>query len=547
MIGRRSKPTHEREETAQSPRGFDDFEMKLGDMMRGERATMGKSLLDVQRELRIKANYIAAIENCDPDAFETQGFIAGYVRSYARYLDLDPDATFAQFCQESGFQTAHGMDSAAGHARKEPRVAAPLQGERDPFRDPALPFSPADDGFFARLEPGAIGSVTVLVALIAALGYGGWSVLQEIQRVQVSPVDQTPLVLSELDPLDGAMASADASDGTDPAAAATGPQTARSGAPSGAGVFAPPSAEGLDRLYRPQALDVPVLIARDAPISSLDPSQFGSFAERTPSIAPDSAAADRARLATATGPDALPRDILTGDGLHVVAARPSWVRIRDGADEVLYTGILNAGETWAVPADATDPTIEVGESSAIYYVAGGRSFGPTGPRGAVTEDFALEPAVIAAILPEADLRADADFAEVLAGLGKPVDAPLPTPRVVETVSDSVTIVATREAWVRVRAASGTVLYETVMQPGDFYTVPQTEGEPTIRTGNAGAIYFAASGQTFGPYGANGEVADNLALSVDTITATFAAVDIEQNTPLARAVAGLNAAQVTGAD
>ncbi len=59
--------------------------------MRGERATMGKSLLDVQRELRIKAAYIAAIENRDPSAFDTPGFIAGYVRSYARYLGMDPD------------------------------------------------------------------------------------------------------------------------------------------------------------------------------------------------------------------------------------------------------------------------------------------------------------------------------------------------------------------------------------------------------------------------------------------------------------------------
>ncbi len=59
--------------------------------MRGERATMGKTLLDVQRELKIKAAYIAAIENADPSAFETPGFIAGYVRSYARYLGMDPE------------------------------------------------------------------------------------------------------------------------------------------------------------------------------------------------------------------------------------------------------------------------------------------------------------------------------------------------------------------------------------------------------------------------------------------------------------------------
>ena len=82
MIGRRSSKVVEK--SAEELRGFDAFELRLGDVMRGERATMGKSLLDVQRELRIKAAYIAAIENCDPQAFDTPGFIAGYVRSYAR-------------------------------------------------------------------------------------------------------------------------------------------------------------------------------------------------------------------------------------------------------------------------------------------------------------------------------------------------------------------------------------------------------------------------------------------------------------------------------
>ena len=73
-----------------SLKGFDQYEMLLGDELRGERATIGKSLLDVQRDLKIKASYIAAIENCDPTVFESQGFIAGSVRSYARYLELDP-------------------------------------------------------------------------------------------------------------------------------------------------------------------------------------------------------------------------------------------------------------------------------------------------------------------------------------------------------------------------------------------------------------------------------------------------------------------------
>ena len=43
------------ESAAQKLRGFDDYELTLGDVMRGERATKGKSLLDIQRDIKIRA------------------------------------------------------------------------------------------------------------------------------------------------------------------------------------------------------------------------------------------------------------------------------------------------------------------------------------------------------------------------------------------------------------------------------------------------------------------------------------------------------------
>ena len=129
-MGRKSDTGDERDMA--KPQGFDDFDMRLGDLLRGERATLGKSLLDVQRELRIKASYIAAIENCDPSAFDTPGFIAGYVRSYARYLGMDPEETFAAFCAESGFSTAHGMSEKASTIRKADAVAQAPRA-RDPL------------------------------------------------------------------------------------------------------------------------------------------------------------------------------------------------------------------------------------------------------------------------------------------------------------------------------------------------------------------------------------------------------------------------------
>ena len=71
-------------------KSYGPYEYALGDELRGERATLGKTLLDIQRDLRIKAAYIAAIEDAKPEVFPNPSFVAGYVRSYARYLGDGP-------------------------------------------------------------------------------------------------------------------------------------------------------------------------------------------------------------------------------------------------------------------------------------------------------------------------------------------------------------------------------------------------------------------------------------------------------------------------
>ena len=171
MIGRRK--SRKTEDIDVAPKGFHDFDLRLGDMMRGERATLGKSLLDVQRELKIKASYISAIENADPSVFETPGFIAGYVRSYARYLGMDPERAFDAFCLESGFSTAHGMSDEASSIKKSraAEIIATSSAGRDPFAQPSTPFVPTGDAFLSRVEPGAIGSTLVLVTLLGAIGF----------------------------------------------------------------------------------------------------------------------------------------------------------------------------------------------------------------------------------------------------------------------------------------------------------------------------------------------------------------------------------------
>jgi len=402
MIGRRFSRNVEVDEA--DMRGFDAFELRLGDLMRGERATLGKSLLDVERELRIRANYVAAIENCDPSAFDTPGFIPGYVRSYARYLGMDPDQAFKTFCAESGFSIAHGMSAEASSIRKPGK--APLRKPRndDPLMMPNTPFLPASESFLARIEPGAIGSALVLVALIGAIGYGGWSVLRQVQQVQLAPVENTPVVLADLDPLSGAAVTRD---------------EALADAGDAAGVFQPPQDERLSRLYRPKALDVPVMVARDAPISTLDPREVGTLSPQTPEA--DRASGIELALREAQGLDAeapaTPKVVADAPPeLQVVAVRPSWVRVRAADGSVIFEGIMNAGESYEVPATEEPPTLRVGESGAVYFAVSGQHYGPAGARGSVTSNLALTPEALTERYAVADIEADQDLMQYVAEL-----------------------------------------------------------------------------------------------------------------------------------
>lgn len=401
MIGRRFSRKAEIEEV--EARGFDAFEVRLGDLMRGERATLGKSLLDVERELRIKASYVAAIENADPASFDTPGFIPGYVRSYARYLGMDPDQAFRAFCAESGFSIAHGMSEEASSVRKTGISARRKASLNDPLVSPSTPFLPASESFLTRIEPGAIASALVLVVLIGAIGYGGWSVLRQVQQVQLAPVENTPIVLADLDPLVNVMPSA---------------QEARSGEEA-SGVFKPPQDERLSRLYRPKALDLPVMVARDAPISTLDPREGGTLGPGAPAVDRDGREA-LAGLDTdpgQAGDPARPQVVAEGmPDVRLVAVRPAWIRVEAADGSVIFEGILNAGDNYDVPATEDPARLRVGESGAVYFAVNGQHYGPAGARGSVTSNLVLIPEDLTARYALADISADQDLMRYVAEL-----------------------------------------------------------------------------------------------------------------------------------
>lgn len=383
----------------------------LGDAMRGERATLGKSLLDVQRELRIRASYVAAIENCDISAFDAPSFIAGYVRSYARYLNMDPDWTFRRFCAESGFQPTHGMAPSASGPKPGRRPSDPAEA----LSNPRALFIPQQKSFWSDIEPRAVGSILVLAGLVCGLAYGGWTVLQEVQRVTLTPGEEAPVVITALDPTENA--------------ALTGTVVDESEADTLAQSL--PRPEGLDRVYRPQILEAPVLNARDGPIAAIDPA-LPEVTEASADVAAlEQTAGDVAEIASIVPVSASPTQAMRygpqlplgelavrtvapdAPELELLASRPAWVRVTSADGTVLLEKTMDAGERFTLPKLEEPPILRAGNSGAVYFAVNGQTYGPVAPGAQVVKNVELSPENLTANFDFADISADPELAKMI--------------------------------------------------------------------------------------------------------------------------------------
>ena len=134
MIGLRgNSPSQSHDEAVALPHGFDDPDIRLGDLMRGRaRATLGKSCWTSSGNCA-SASYVATNRECDISAFDTPSFIAGYVRSYAlswHGFGLDLPA----FLPGSGFQPAwHGARRCQAEAAAPPSDPAEALANLNPI------------------------------------------------------------------------------------------------------------------------------------------------------------------------------------------------------------------------------------------------------------------------------------------------------------------------------------------------------------------------------------------------------------------------------
>ena len=391
-------------------RGYDEYEVTLGDEMRGERASLGKTLLDAEYDLRIKADVIRAIEDCDLDGFPNDSVVAGYVRSYARYLGLDRDDCYRRFCAESGFRSPvsalGGFEQPAQSGGGLHNIVAAPAALGSGLTQSRFAVRSAPARLSARINLGGLTSALAMLGLIAGLGYGGYALLQDIQRVGFAPLPEAPEVVSE-----APLISAPLVEG---------------------GLLRRPDAnayqgDGVLAAIAPAEFPPPVLPARDGPISAIDPATSGLFPGRDPArdMAQDLAqdlAISNGPAPTETGPESIFAAVADAEPVlaetepaeavpagppkvNIHATETAWIRVSDVDAAVIFQGILAAGDRYEVPGRFTAPVLRAGNAGAVYLLVDGAPYGPLGSSGGVVKNLSLRAADIERRFPLASAAA----------------------------------------------------------------------------------------------------------------------------------------------
>ncbi|MBB3267141.1 cytoskeletal protein RodZ [Azospirillum sp. OGB3] len=401
----------------------------VSDTLRETRESLGYDLREVATMLRIRYPYLQAIEAGRFEDLPGTTYAAGFLRSYAECLGLDPDTILTRY-----------KDEAAGRTRSQ-QLYFP---------------TPVPEG---RI-PG--GTVLLGTMVLAGIVYGGWYYLSATDRSMVDLVPTLPdRLVSLLDTLPfnanqtggqngggqngGGQTAALPAPAESPAAPASVPTVMAEAPPAlaVAPVVAPPAAGGASTAVpapaaptatapapaaqapaKPAVAPAPVAAqpspaapgkptasaAAPAPAPAApstmvnvppppaeDDESEGATQEPTPLTPAAPAIASLPPAAPAAPPPAadgaLPSKVYgtqnAASRIQLRATQDSWIQVRDNSGEIIFTRVLKPGDLYRVP-DRSGIRVRTGNAGGLIVVTDGVDGAPMGAVGQVLRDVSLD-------------------------------------------------------------------------------------------------------------------------------------------------------------
>jgi cytoskeleton protein RodZ len=314
-----------------------------GDVLRQQREALGLDLEGAAAALRIKPDYLAALEAGRPDLLPGPPYAIGFVRAYSDHLGLDGSEVLRRFKAETA-----GLDA-------KPDLSFPM-----PLGERSIP-----------------GKAMLLLALILALcGYGTWYYLSTDERARPERVAAVPSGLLSPPGAPGTSETAAQPSAEPPSKTpATEPAGVIPGTPAASGSEPGPTAE-------------PAMAVPAPPPPQYSAALSGAAAQpMLPATAPISASPPTAP------PEEGPRayGVLDGPARIIIrATADSWIQIRNTDQSLLFTRVLKAGESYRVP-DRPGVSMRTGNAGGLEITVDGQPAPSIGPNGAVRKHVSLEP------------------------------------------------------------------------------------------------------------------------------------------------------------
>ena len=530
----------------------------IGSDLKATRVRNGLDLVAVARSLRIRLEYLLALEEGRFADLPGSVYAIGFVRTYAEHLGIDGEAAVDAYKQETLGQ------------RAETKLLFPTPEPEN------------------RMPKGwLIGLSLALFALI----YAGWYYAENKDQFVIEPVAQVPERLAAPEAAETPPQPAVRNEPAAPVKPAKPPEAAETAAAAivqpipMAAVTAEPVADPAPESVaqaetQPQPQTQPVAasqaVAEAEPAPAVEAAAVRPMAvvER-PEPRAEAQAELQARIATETRApsvsagqtaEGINRRLLNaGDGQALQGPSPASVPV----DVVAYPLPSRPRAALAVPA------VEIAEPAspaATEYQTATVEAAPPSPPPAVAEDqvaAVVEPApadppqvtaddqVATIVDPTPSIPAPAAAAGQVTTIVDPVPPSVP-PTAPQTEAPSepqnaiqstlasvptsaataawatggehvpqiygagnwnarVVVQARADAWVQVTTESGDLLLTRVLRNGDKFLAPPRD-DIVLTTGNAGALEIFVDGNRLPSIGALGEVARNLSLSADWLMA-----------------------------
>ena len=315
------------------------------------RNSLGWKLTDIADALRIRVEYLAALEAGSLEGLPGPAYAMGFLRAYADYLGFDGKDIVRRFKAEQTSLNA------------KPELTFPM-----PLTERGIP-----------------GSGLLLTALIlVGLGYGTWYYLSSDKGDALPQVEAVPAQLAPKPPAP-----------TKPVTAATpvAPAPALAVTPQSAPLPAPATTTATTTPPIPPTTPVPAIIVPESPQTAVpQPPQTAAVsppAEPAPVIAPRPAAPVVAPAASAVAPTT---ESVTSSAIVIVASATTWFQLSEN-NKPIVTKMLEPGESFAVP-DRPGLTLWTGNAGGMHLVVNGTSLPSPGRLGEAKRHIKLDPDVL---------------------------------------------------------------------------------------------------------------------------------------------------------